>query len=333
MPQLDEQSAAWLAALALAALGREYPNHLQHFLNGAGDAQTPRALHPAFYGALDWHSAVHNHWLLACLARRFPDAAFALKAGKLLAQNLTDENIAGECNYFRAPGREGFERPYGWAWLLALDAELGAFPPQRAALAPLTELVAGRIGAWLAALPWPLRSGEHANTAFALGLMFDWAAATRHGAVATAIATAAKRFYLRDCAAPLAFEPSGHDFLSPVLAEADLMGRILEPSAFADWFKDFLPTLREGSDAAWLPVVESPDSLDYKLAHLVGLNLSRAWMLAAIAARLPARDRRRAALAAAAEAHAADGLAGAERSDYGASHWVPTFAVYLLRNT
>ncbi|MGH8160859.1 MAG: DUF2891 family protein, partial [Gammaproteobacteria bacterium] len=265
MPSLDEKSAARLAAFALAALQREYPNHLTHFLNGDEDALSPRELHPAFYGALDWHSAVHNHWLLACLAHRFPRASFAKEARKLLKRNLNADNITGECAYFEAPGREGFERPYGWAWLLTLDVELVGFPPQRAALASLTELIAERIAPWLAALPWPVRSGEHANTAFALGLIFDWATATQRKTIADAVAAATKRFYLGDREAPLALEPSGHDFLSPALAEADLMRRVLGADAFADWLAVFLPHIHGKGSADWLPAVETPDSLDYKL--------------------------------------------------------------------
>lgn len=333
MPPLDEALAARLASFALAAVEREYPNHLTHFLNDAGDLQPPRGLHPAFYGALDWHSSVHNHWLLARLAARFPHAAFAPRARAILERHLTAGFIARERTYFETPGREGFERPYGWAWLLALDAELTAFPAQRGALSPLTECIVARIAPWLNELPYPVRSGGHANSAFALGLMFDWANANKRHALTGAIAAAAKRFYFHDRAARLAFEPSGEDFVSPLLAEAELMTRVLARGAFSDWLGAFLPGIPGEGGTDWLPPVEAPASGDYKLAHLAGLNLSRAWMLATIAAYLPSYDYRRSALTAAANAHAANGLAAAWREDYGASHWLPTFAAYCLGNS
>ncbi len=327
---LDEALAAQLARIACATLAREYPNHLTHFLNGADDARTPRALHPAFYGALDWHSAVHNHWLLARLLRHFPEADFAPAVRALLERHLNSQNIAAECAYFAAPGREGFERPYGWAWLLALDDALSPWPALRRTLAPLREWIAGRIAPWLAALPYPVRSGEHANTAFALGLIHDWAVTNSRQDIAEAIGTAAERFYAEDRNAALAFEPSGQDFLSPVLAEAELMGRVLAPEAFANWLAGFLPRIPAAAEDAWFAPAIVPASEDYKLAHLAGLNLSRAWMLAGMAARLPAGDLRSAALCAAAAAHAEIGLPAARREDYGASHWLPTFAVYCL---
>lgn len=326
---LDEALAQEFAAIALAGVEREYPNHVTHFLNGGEDVRPPRALHPAFYGCLDWHSAVHSHWLLARLAQRFPHSGFAAEAEQVLHRHLSAGAVAGERAYFEAPGREGFERPYGWAWLLALDTELSPWPELRAALAPLVELVASRVAPWLAALPYPVRAGEHSNTAFALGLILDWCRAGGDAALASAIVAACERFYRPDTDAPLAWEPSGHDFLPPILAEADLMARIYDPEDFARWLSGFLPGIPTGN-TSWLQPATMPDSTDYKLAHLPGVNLSRAWMLAAIAARLPAEDLRRGALIAAAGAHAEAGLGAALRSDYGASHWLPTFAVYCL---
>lgn len=331
MIALDEKLAGRCASYAFAALEREYPNHLAHFLNDSTDVRPPRALHPAFYGCLDWHSAVHNHWLLVRLMHAFPGAPFGKRARALLAKHLTPDNIAKERDYFAAPGREIFERPYGWAWLLALDAELVPLPGLRAALAPLVGLIVERIDRpWMAAMPYPVRSGEHSNTAFALGLFFDWAGKMQRPDVSDSIRKAAEKFFFEDRAAPLRYEPSGHDFVSPVLAEADVVGRILAPDEFSTWLRDFLPEIPESDDVAWLAPAEMPDSEDYKLAHLPGLNLSRAWMLAGIAARLPPRDLRRSALQAAALAHAERGLSAALRPDYGASHWLPTFAVYCL---
>ena len=333
MQTLDEILAARLAGFACAALERQYPNHLTHWLNGAEDAREPRALHPAFYGCLDWHSAVHNHWLLARLLRFFPDADFAGEARTLLERHLTPANLTAECEYFAAPSREGFERPYGWAWLLALDAELAPWPHLRAGLAPLVGLIAARIAPWLAALPYPVRSGEHGNTAFALALMFDWAATASRIGIADTVRTAAENFYGRDFGATLAFEPGGHDFLSPVLAEADLMARVRGTDDVAAWLTGFLPDIPVSDESVWLEPSAMPESADYKLAHLAGLNLSRAWMLAGIAARLPFDDPRRAVLATASDTHAKVGLSAALRADYGASHWLPTFAVYCLTHS
>jgi len=327
--RLDPALAERLAATALDAIGREYPNHLSHWLDGDDDVGAPRELHPVFYGCLDWHSAVHNHWLVARLLKLFPDGGFSARGRRLLDERITPEAVAGEYAYLAAPGREGFERPYGWAWLLALDAELAPWREQRQALAPLVELIVSRIPHWLAAMPYPVRSGEHANTAFALGLMLDWSRATGNEALGETIISSAQRLYLSDRGATPAFEPSGQDFLSPMLAEADLMARLPDAAKFADWLADFLPAIPDNGDR-WLDPARVPDSVDYKLAHLAGLNLSRAWMLRAIGTALPAGDPRRPALETAHAAHVEAGLAVALREDYGASHWLPTFAVYLL---
>lgn len=328
-PGLDSELAASLAGMALDSIQREYPNHVSHWLNDDADARTPRELHPAFYGCLDWHSAVHNHWLLARLLHRFPEAGFARQAQALLEEQLTAHNIAGECAYLATPGRGGFERPYGWAWLLALDSELAPLPEQRKALGPLVGLIAQWIGPWLSALPYPVRAGEHSNTAFALALMFDWARESGQQEVKQAIVTASLRFYAEDRGATFSWEPSGHDFISPVLAEADLMSRVLEPGKFAAWLDAFLPGIPTDGRPLLAPAV-MPESTDYKLAHLPGVNLSRSWMLSAVAARLPDADPRRPALTDAARTHAEAGLSAALRADYGASHWLPTFAVRML---
>ncbi len=329
LSKLDITLAERLAALSLASLGREYPNHITHMLNSDEDARPPRELHPAFFGCLDWHSAVHNHWLLARLLKRFPEAGFTRDAAALLRKTLTTETIAAEARYLSAPGREGFERPYGWAWVLALDTELAPWPELRTPLGSLVELVVSRITPWLTSLPYPVRAGEHSNTAFALGLMLDWCKATGNVVLAATITTAAARFYHTDQNAPLAWEPSGHDFLSPTLCEADLMSRIYAAEGFSRWLTDFLPEIPTGANR-WLVPAAMPDSEDYKLAHLPGVNLSRAWMLATMAAALPQGDLRIATLLASAVAHAQVGRNASLRADYGASHWLPTFAVYCL---
>ncbi|MBI1795681.1 MAG: DUF2891 domain-containing protein [Candidatus Eisenbacteria bacterium] len=323
-----------MAALALAAVGREYPNHVALLLRGDDDLRPPRELTPAFFGSFDWHSAVHGHWTLARLARLFPDAPFAPAARAALARSLTAANLAREVAYVSASGREGFERPYGLAWLLQLAAELRAWDDDRArawhaAIAPLEALAVSRLVAWLPKLRSPIRSGEHAQSAFAMGLMLDWARVAGDRAFARLVASRARAFHFRDARAPIAYEPSGHDFLSPALGEADLMRRVLAPRAFTAWFTRFLPDLAKPAGRRWLTPVKSPDPSDGKLSHLDGLNLSRAWMLEGVASALAPRDRRAALLARAARAHARAGLAAVTGEHYAGAHWLASFAVYL----
>lgn len=320
---LDEITAARFARLALDCVDREYPSKIAHSLHSDADARPPRDLTPAFYGCYDWHSAVHGHWMLARLARMFPQARFAEESLAALRRNITQENISGEVNYLQAPGRTGFERPYGLAWLLQLATELRRLKPSLAKiLEPLELAAANHLESWLAKLPYPDRSGQHANTAFALGLIIDWARAVGGGREATAFATAI-RFYHADVNATMAFEPGGEDFLSPCLAEADLMRRVCTPPEFADWLTRFLPSIPV------LRPVTSPDRSDGKLAHLDGLNLSRAWMLFGIAKGLPETDARRFHLLMAADAHRDAGLAAVTGEHYEGGHWLGTFAVYL----
>jgi hypothetical protein len=334
-PPLPSAQAQRFARLALDCVHREYPNKVAHVLSGDADARPPRELTPAFYGCYDWHSSVHGHWLLARLARLHPEEPFAREARAALARSLTPDAIAAEVRYLEAKGRVSFERPYGLAWLLQLAAELREWPeaePQAwsRALAPLEDLAASRLETWLPKLVYPIRVGEHSQTAFAFGLALDWARARGRTGLAALLESRSRAYYEKDRACPLAYEPSGEDFLSPCLAEADLMRRVLEPAAFAPWLSAFLPQLPADGSAAWLPPGIVTDRADPKLAHIDGLNLSRAWMLEGIAAGLPPSDRRRGALRAAAEAHREAGLAGVTGEHYEGGHWLGTFAVYLL---
>lgn len=310
--RLDAGMAARFAQLALDCVTREYPNKIAHTLQSDSDIAPPRMLTPAFYGCYDWHSAVHGHWLLARLSRLFPEAEFAEEARAAIARNITEENIAGEVRYLTDAGRAAFERPYGLAWFLALAAELDSEVLNR-----LEAAVIVRIEAWLQKLPYPVRSGEHNNTAFALGLTID----SNGSGVAM---RRARDFFLRDRRAPIDYEPSGEDFLSPCLAEADVMRRVLGTAEFGEWFGEFLP------DFSGLRPVVSPDPGDPKFSHLAGLNLSRAWMLNGIAGGLPDGDSRRGSLQAIGEEHAEAGLAAVTGEHYEGGHWLATFAVYLL---
>ena len=332
---LDPSVAGRFADLALACVHREYPNKIAHVLNSDEDARPPRALTPVFWGCFDWHSSVHGHWLLVRLARLDPAAGYAPAARAALARSLTVEGIQGEVTYLEAPGREGFERPYGLAWLLQLGAELREWDDPDArrwseALAPLEELAATQLKTWLPKLAYPIRSGEHSQTAFAFGLALDWARVAGDTELAALMERVARALFLGDRDCPLAYEPSGHDFLSPCLAEADLLRRLLPPDEFAAWLAGFMPGLPRDAGADWLPVARVTDRTDGKLAHIDGLNLSRAWMLQGIAAGLPPGDLRRNSLHAAAAAHAESGLAGVSDAHYAGSHWLGSFAAYLV---
>ena len=319
--QFDAHAADRFANLALACVHKEYPNKISHSLNSDADVAPPRKLTPAFYGCYDWHSSVHGHWLLARLARTFPDAPFTAKARQALEQSLTAENIAQEAAYLRAEGRSSFERPYGLAWLLQLGAELRESNPELSRnLHPLEQAANERLKAWLPKLSHPVRSGEHSQTAFALGLIID---STDDPDLAKSARDAARRFFANDKDCPLSYEPSGEDFLSPCLAEADVMRRVMPPREFAAWFDKFLPNPR------WPKPEIVTDPSDPRLAHLDGLNLSRAWMLEGIASGLPKNDPRLPAINAAASAHRQSGLAAVTGEHYEGGHWLGSFAVYL----
>ncbi len=330
---LDVVTAARFAALALACVQKEYPNKISHILNSAADIRPPHELTPTFYGCYDWHSSVHGHWMLVRLLRTYPTASFAKAAWAALQANVTPAHIAGEVAYINATGRETFERPYGFAWLLQLGAELRETPTRdaatlSAALGPLEAAVISRLKSWLPKLAYPIREGEHAQTAFAFGLILDYAR-TRDPALAQMVIAKVREFHLHDKDCPIAYEPSGQDFVSPCIAEADLVRRVLPPKEFATWLTAFLPRIPTTNSAAWLPIGVVTDKTDGKLAHLDGLNLSRAWMLEGIASGLPANDARRRALLAAARVHAASGLAAVTGAHYEGGHWLGSFATYL----
>jgi Protein of unknown function (DUF2891) len=331
---LGPESAGRFAQLALDCVHREYPNKIAHVLASDADARPPRELTPAFYGCYDWHSSVHGHWLLARLARLYPNAPFAAPAREALGKSFDPVNISAEVAYLRGPGRASFERPYGLAWLLALAGELRDWDDAQArewsaALEPLEIESAQRIMTWLPKLQYPIRSGEHSQTAFAFGLIADWAQARGDVGMARLLEARGRAYYARDRDCPLGYEPSGEDFLSPCLAEADFMRRILPRTEFASWLHGFLPQVPENGTGDWLAPGIVTDRSDPKLAHIDGLNLSRAWMLEGIASGLPEKDRRRAALEAAARAHAAASLPAVTGEHYEGGHWLGTFAVYL----
>ena len=324
----DAAQAGRFARLALDCVHKEYPNKIAHSLNSDADVKPPRELTPAFYGCYDWHSSVHGHWLLVRLARMFPAEPFASEARRAVGQSLTAAHIAAEVNYLQAEGRTSFERPYGLAWLLLLAAELREWDDPQArewamTLRPLEDAAVVRVSAWLPKLEHPIRTGEHNNTAFGLGLMLDYARAAGKAEFGSLLESRARDYYLNDRNCPLAYEPSGEDFLSPCLAEADVVRRLLPVEEFGKWFGEFLPTLE-------LEPTRVTDVTDGKLYHLAGLNLSRAWMLGGIVSGLPAASPRRAGLAELASRFRAVGLESIRGEHYEGGHWLGSFAVYLV---
>jgi hypothetical protein len=332
---VDPALAERFARLTLACVHQEYPNKIAHVMGGDDDARPPRELTPAFFGCYDWHSSVHGHWLLARVARQLPDAPFAAEARRALARSLTPANLAAEVLYLEGKGRVNFERPYGLAWLLQLAAELREWgsPEARgwaAALAPLERASAGRIRDWLPKLTHPIRVGEHSQTAFALGLVLGWARVAGEAETEALVVSRSRDFYGADRGCPLAYEPSGEDFLSPCLGEADLMRRVLAPTEYARWLTGFLPGLPKDGSSGWLEPGIVTDPTDPKLAHLDGLNLSRAWMLEGMVAGLPESDARVPALRATAAVHREKGVRAVTGEHYEGGHWLGTFAVYLV---
>jgi Protein of unknown function (DUF2891) len=303
-------------------------------MRGDADARAPRELTPAFFGCYDWHSAVHGHWLLVRLVRLYPGAAFARTAREELARSFTSQNIAAEVAYLEREDRASFERPYGLAWLLRLSAELREWsdPQARqwaATLAPLEAAAVKRLKTWLPKLQYPIRIGEHSQTAFSFGLVWDWIRVSGDKEMRALLESAARRFYLPDKNCPVAYEPSGEDFLSPCLAEADFMRRVLDRRRFTEWLAGFVPGIPVDARKTWLSPGIVTDRSDPKLAHIDGLNLSRAWMLEGIAHGLNPDDRRVPALLAAAAHHREAALPAVTGEHYEGGHWLGTFAVYL----
>lgn len=321
MTMLDAHMASRFARITLAHIGLQYPYKLDQILTGPDDAMPPVMLHPIFHGSFDWHSCVHGWWQLLTLRRLFHDLPEAEAIGDRADQAFTPALVAGELAYLDRPMSGGFERPYGWAWLLALHGEAERHDaPWAEALAPLAAAFAARFFAYLPKLTYPVRVGTHFNTAFALLLARDWAIG-RDTSLADLIDDRARAWFGadRNCQA---WEPSGDDFLSPALTEAMLMSRILPPDDFATWFAAFLPDLDSGQPATLFHPVHVSDRSDGKIAHLDGLNLSRAWCWRSLANGAPS-------LEATAKLHLETSLPHLDEHYMGA-HWLPTFALLAL---
>lgn len=325
--------ASVFARIGLENIVREYPNKLDHVLNEASDARTPRELHPVFYGSYDWHSSVHMHWLLMRILRAYPDAEQAPAIRAAFDAHFTPANVAAELAYLRQPSRHTFERTYGWAWLLKLQAELISLAAGdsgarawRGALQPLADAFVERYLHFLPLATYPIRAGTHANSAFGLLFALDYAEATQHIALRKLITAKAHAWFGQDRRYPAAYEPGADDFLSGGLMEAALMLRVVDGCSYADWWQVFCPATQDLQ--AWLLPVEVSDRTDAKLSHLDGLNLSRAWCWKMLEPELPAHLRE--PVARAIDAHLAASLPQATSGNYVGTHWLASFAMLAL---
>jgi hypothetical protein len=330
---LSRGVGASFADIALAHVTREYPGKMDHVLAGPADLASPRALHPAFYGSFDWHSCVHGFWLLAKVFRLFPDLSQASQIRALFDEQLTPAKIAIEMSYLEKPSQRNFERPYGWAWLLMLASELAQHTTVGAHvwynhLQPMARLLAGRLQAYLSTLPFPIRAGTHANTAFAAALAIEYAETCGQAELLAGVRTRMKEFFGGDANCQ-AFEPNGNDFHSPLLIELECMRRVLERDDFLAWVGRFLPHLPERQPRILFEPVVVRDQSDPQIVHLDGLNFSRAWCWRRFAAVLPENDARREIALAAANAHI-DASLPHITVDYMGEHWLATYAVLAL---
>ena len=311
---LTRELASAFARVAAANVQREYPRRLDQLLTAPDAEWRPRALHPAFYGSYDWHSAVHMHWVLARLLRLYPDLDECRETEPLLKAHFDPAAIAQELAFFHAPGGATFERPYGWAWLLELQAELNRLGRWQDCVAPLAAELARRLSDYLRSTPYPVRAGTHGNSAFACVLALDYAETAGDTQLASSVEASARRWYLGDRNYPVAYEPSGDDFLSPGLVEALLMQRVLPADEFSRWVKSFLP-------ANLGPLAAPPKVLDHadaKQSHLDGLCLSRAWCFKHLGFEKLVR------------LHLESGLPHVVGGNYAGEHWLASFALLAL---
>lgn len=332
---LEDSRASALAKLAIEGLDREYPNKPSNVLAGVGDVRSPRELHPAFYGCFDWHSSVHGHWMLVRLLKSNPGHALAAQSRKKLGVSLQREKILAEVAYFQTKENRSFERMYGWAWLLRLVAELETWDDVQGrewleVLRPLEREIVGLTIGYLPRLSVPIRTGVHPDTAFALGQILDYARVVGNKGLEELIIKRSVEYYGGDWGVATRFEPSGEDFFSASLNEADLMRRVLGREEFRQWLEKFYVADEMDTHRGILTPVVVSDVTDGKLVHLAGLNLSRAWTLDAIAETLPEGAVWKEAFARSAEAHEEAGLGYVFSGHYEGEHWLGTFAVYTL---
>lgn len=332
--KLTDQQVVSFAKLALKNIQTEYPNKPGNVVVDNQSVRTPKVMHPSFYGCFDWHSSVHGHWMLIRLLKDYPGCSVEKEIREKLAENLSDENLAGELSYFQEKQHKTFERTYGWAWYLRMAAELETWDDEqgkqwRKGLQGLEELLVQRTIDYLPKLSYPIRTGIHPDTGFALGQILDYARTVKNVELESAIVKRAREFYLDDVAYPTRYEPSGQDFFSSCLNEADLMRRVLPADEFVKWFDKFLPGLSKGDGGNLLTPVKVSDVTDGYIVHLAGLDLSRGWCMQGIASALPDSDPRVELLRKSASEHADTGFEYVFSGHYEGDHWLATFAIYL----
>ncbi|MEM7477943.1 MAG: DUF2891 domain-containing protein [Planctomycetota bacterium] len=339
--EISTQEVVQLSELALKGINQEYPNKPSNVMASSADVLSPSAMHPVFYGCFDWHSSVHGHWLLVRLLKLYPQSPKESEIRRLLNAQLTKEKLAAEAEYFDKKENKSFERMYGWAWALRLALELRTWEDPDAKrwsanLAPLENKLVRLAKDYLPKLSFPIRTGQHPDTGFALAQLLDYAEGAEDLDLQKQIIAFAKSKYLADYDYPARYEPSGHDFFSTCLNEADLMRRVIGPTEYSEWLDQFLPELargKEGDCASILTPAVVSDVTDGKLVHLAGLNFNRAWTQAGIAQALPAEDPRRKVLEASVAAHSEAGMDYVFSGHYEGEHWLATFAVYVLTGT
>lgn len=332
----DDQVAAF-AKLAMKGIEQEYPNKPSNVMRGANDVLSPQEMHPVFYGCFDWHSSVHGHWLMVRLLKTYPGNSMEEEMRNLLRRQLTADKLAQETAYFEVDSNKSFERMYGWAWVYRLAAELHSWDDPEGKqwsenLRPLEQKLVELAKEYLPKLTFPIRTGQHPDTGFALAQALDYSRIVGDIKFAQQIEAFAKSKYTEDYDYPARYEPSGHDFFSTCLNEADLMRRVLDADAFSSWLTKFLPELdrEDGTCRSLLTPAEVSDVTDGKLVHLAGLNFNRGWTQAGIMSKLPADDSRRRILEKSIAAHREAGLKYVFSGSYEGEHWLATFAVYLL---
>jgi len=328
--ELNQDQANRLLSLPLDCVQKEYPNKLQQTLLNSSHIAPPKELHPAFYGCFDWHSSVHGHWSAVKLVKAFPELEDSEKAVQMLTENITEKNIQQEIEYFKRSTETSYERTYGWAWLLQLQLELDTWQSETGKelsrnLQPLTDLIVKRYLEYLPKLIYPIRVGEHTNTAFGLSFAYDYAVQSNQTELKELIESRARDFYTDDAGCPIDWEPSGYDFLSPCLQEVDIMRKVLTEDEFSSWIADFMPEL--GQKDLTLEVGRVSDRTDGKLVHLDGLNFSRAWVFYGLATQYEEY----AHLVQVGNLHMEYSYPNLLGDSYEGSHWLGSFAIYAMR--
>lgn len=332
---LDVAVAESWARLVLKGVDTEFPNKLSLVYTSKDQIKSPRENFPAFFGCYDWHSSVHGHWVLVRLLKDFPEMQSAHRIRRVLNKHLSVENLKREAEFFARDEQKTFERMYGWSWLLRLVMELDRWEDEDAArwrrnLTPLEQVLVKRVEDYLPLLSFPIRTGQHTDTGFALGQLLDYARAMEMKELEHTVVDRARDFFSHDRAYPVHYEPSGHDFFSSCWNEADLMRRVLDQRNFEDWLAKFVPELGTQLTDGTISPVSVSDVTDPKIVHLAGLNLNRAWCLRSVASALRDSHPLRQALIENSESHLAEGLSYINSGHYEGDHWLATFGLYAI---